>query len=142
MKRLTLPDVGLALAVLLSTPGARGDGPAGYDLEQDRKQRIELARQELGARTRTRVVEGVFVVVGQADAVGLMERATAAYFNQRFDRRPEQAISVYLFPSSQQYDCLLPEAARRTVRIDLWLLSPGPAAHRDECGARVGHADA
>ena len=104
MKRLTLPDVGLALAVLLSTPGARGDGPAGYDLEQDRKQRIELARQELGARTRTRVVEGVFVVVGQADAVGLMERATAAYFNQRFDRRPEQAISVYLFPSSQQYD--------------------------------------
>lgn len=101
MNRL-LPLV--ALGVLTLTPGAHGDPPPRYDLEQDRNQRIELAKQELGPKTRPRVVEDVFVVMGQSDAVALVERATAAYFNGRFDKRPEKAISVYLFPNAKQYD--------------------------------------
>ncbi len=99
----------LLLSLACGVPSARGDAPAAYDLERDQKERIELAKTELGARTRTKIVEGVFVVVGQNDGTALMESAVAAYFNKRFDRRPERAISVYLFSSSQRYEAYCKE---------------------------------
>ncbi len=93
----------LLLSLACGVPSARGDAPPVYDLERDQKERVELAKRELGERTRTKIVEGVFVVVGQS-GTALMESALAAYFNQRFDRRPERAITVYLFPSSEPYE--------------------------------------
>ena len=92
----------------LSTTTARGQAPAAvapdYDLAHDQRERIELAKRELGPRTRTKIVDGVFVVVGDTSGTALMESALAAYFNGRFDRRPERAISVYLFASTERYE--------------------------------------
>ena len=104
MHRTLLAGLVLGSSLLAWSAAAPGQVPAGYSLEQDRNQRIELAKQELGPKTKPRVVEEVFVVIGSGEAVGLMERATAAYFNGRFDKRPDQAISVYLFPNAKQYD--------------------------------------
>jgi hypothetical protein len=86
-----------------AVPTASGE-KSTYDLAVDRAERAELARSELGKRTKVKVVEDVFVVVGQNDGNALMESAVAAYFNQRFDRRPARAISVYLFSTSESYD--------------------------------------
>jgi len=107
--RLKLAHLCLLLSLACGVPSARGDAPSSYDLERDKTERIELAKRELGARTRTKVVEGVFVVIGQNDGTALMESAVAAYFNQRFDRRPEKAISVYLFSSSERYEAYCKE---------------------------------
>lgn len=99
---LTYPCLLSLLASLTASAGAQA--PAAYDLGRDQRERIELAQRELGPRTRSKIVEKVFVVVGDTNGTALMESATAAYFNGRFDRRPEQAISVYLFSSSQRYE--------------------------------------
>ncbi len=88
--------------LLLLLPAA---APASaYDLAADREARVALARSELGAKTPATVVEDVFVVVGSSDGVPLIKSALAAYFNQRFDRRPSQAITVYLFAGAKSYD--------------------------------------
>lgn len=94
----------LLATLACAVPEAGAEPKAVYDLAQDRQARVELARQELGPHTRARIVEDVFVVVGQADGTALMESAVAAYFNQRFDRRPSRAISVYLFSSTERYE--------------------------------------
>ena len=60
-------------------------------------------------RTETEVVEDVFLVVAPggrgalAGSIDVTRRALAAYFNGRFSRRPERAISVYLFPEARSY---------------------------------------
>ena len=107
--RLNLAHICLLAALIGAAPSARAETSPTYDLERDRQERIELARKELGARTRTKVVEDVFVVIGQNEGLGLMERAVTAYFNGRFDRRPERAISVYLFSSSERYEAYCKE---------------------------------
>jgi hypothetical protein len=99
--RRTFSYLCLLLSLVCPLSAARGQD---YDLARDRAERIEQARSELGAQVPAKVVEEVFVVVGQQDGRALMERAVAAYFNQRFDRRPERAISVYLFASSARYE--------------------------------------
>jgi hypothetical protein len=83
-----------------------------YDLDADRKKRAEAARAELGRGTTVAVVSDVFVVIGPpgwtgdafAQSVSLIERAMTAYLNGRFTRKPEAAITVYLFPSAQPYE--------------------------------------
>ncbi len=96
--------------VLLSVTLLAGIAPAStYDLPADREARVELARRELGAKTPATVVEDVFVVVGSTEGVPLIKSALAAYFNQRFDRRPEQAISVYLFAGAKSYEAYCQE---------------------------------
>ncbi|MGC4087976.1 MAG: DUF1570 domain-containing protein [Polyangiaceae bacterium] len=78
-----------------------------YDLPTDVAARGEEARQELGKGTSVRTVEGVFVLAApgaQGSLPGLTQRVLQAYFNGRFERRPQRAISVYLFPSAQPYE--------------------------------------
>ncbi len=80
-----------------------------YDLTSDIEARQTEALSELGERTGTEVVEGVFLVVAPggrgalAGPIDVTRRALAAYFNGRFSRRPERAISVYLFPEERSY---------------------------------------
>lgn len=84
--------------------------PPAYDLGDDLAARRALAREELGPKTESEIVEGVFLVAsptGKAALAGVMDvtrRALAAYFNGRFHKRPERAISVYLFPDAARYD--------------------------------------
>jgi hypothetical protein len=91
---------------------ARAPHPPGppYDLAADLEARRSEALRELGARTRFETVEDVFLIVapggrgGLASAIDVTRRALAAYFNGRFSRRPEKAISVYLFPEATPYN--------------------------------------
>lgn len=84
--------------------------PPAYDLGDDLAARRALAREELGPKTESEIVEGVFLVAsptGKVALAGVMDvtrRALAAYFNGRFHKRPERAISVYLFPDAARYD--------------------------------------
>jgi hypothetical protein len=93
-----------SLAALSFSSAARGQAALAYDLAEDQRQRVEQALRELGRGTHTKLVNGVFVVIGASDGMWLMERAVAAYFNGRFERRPERAVSVYLLPSTERYD--------------------------------------
>ncbi len=104
------------------TPEARAPSPPAYDLAADRARIESLARDELGA-VSVQTAQGVFVLVfpsrrpgfaGSGDAPGwdaqalassvdLTTRAIDAYFNGRFDKKPEKAIGVYLFPGEKSY---------------------------------------
>lgn len=90
-------------------PPASAPAPS-YDRAKDLEERKQLAKAELGAKTDTEVVEGVFLVAapgGRAalgGATDVTRRALAAYFNGRFHRRPERVVSVYLFGSAAPYD--------------------------------------
>jgi Protein of unknown function (DUF1570) len=85
---------------------------AVYDLAADRERRARVARDELGARTQTVVVSDIFVVIGPSgwqggafdNSVSLMKNAMAGYMNDRFGKKPDHAISVYLFPSAAPYE--------------------------------------
>jgi hypothetical protein len=80
-----------------------------YDLDADIAARSAEARADLGARADVAIVEGNFVVAAPssggalAGAIDVTRRALSAYFNGRFSKRPERAISVYLFPDSRRY---------------------------------------
>jgi len=84
--------------------------PPAYELAGDLEARRAIARDELGPKTESELVEGVFLVAAPtgkralAGAIDVTRRALAAYFNGRFTRRPERAISVYLFPDAARYD--------------------------------------
>jgi hypothetical protein len=81
--------------------------PPAYDLAADVRAITEQARRDLGPKSQVEVVEEVFVVAALGDlggAVVITRQALAAYFNQRFSRRPERAISVYLYPDAKSYD--------------------------------------
>lgn len=83
-----------------------------YDLAADREARIRDARGAFGAKTPTKTVSDVFVLVG-ADAwrgpafdrsVALVDGAMGAFLRNRFAKKPERAISVYLFPNGATYE--------------------------------------
>ncbi len=86
--------------------------PPPYDLDADRERRIKAAKAELGARTQTRIVSDIFVVIGPPgwqgqqfeQSVALMRSAMAGYMNGRFGKKPTEAISVYLFPTAAPYE--------------------------------------
>ena len=83
-----------------------------YDLAGDRERRARVAKEELGPKTITTVVSDIFVVVGPPgwqggafeQSVSLMRNSMAGYLNNRFGKKPAQAISVYLFPEGQTYE--------------------------------------
>ncbi len=83
-----------------------------YDLAGDRERRARIAKDELGPKTITTIVSDIFVVVGPPGwqggaferSVSLMRNSMAGYLNNRFGKKPSQAISVYLFPESQTYE--------------------------------------
>lgn len=82
-----------------------------YDLEADRDARLRAAREELGPKTLTAVVSDVFVIVGPPGSqrsfdpsVALVRSAMAGFLNGRFRTRPREAITVYLFPTKQEYE--------------------------------------
>jgi hypothetical protein len=81
-----------------------------YDLPADVAARTAEAKRDLGQRTSVQTVEGVFVLItppgqGNANGTGILTRQVLrAYFNGRFDKRPAQAVSVYLFQDSKSYE--------------------------------------
>jgi hypothetical protein len=83
---------------------------SSYDLPADIAARSAEAKRELGARTVVQTVESVFVLItpaGQASSSStaiLTKQVLDAYFNGRFDKRPAQAVSVYLFPEAKSYE--------------------------------------
>ncbi len=93
-------------------PVATADPTPAYDLLADRERRGRVAKEELGARAVTTVVSDVFVVVGApgfqgaafGSSVALMRKSMKAYMNQRFGKKPAEAISVYLFPDGATYE--------------------------------------
>jgi len=83
-----------------------------YDLTKDLELRKKEASRLLGKRTRFHVVQKVFLVAGAPSmgrrffgrSVSLTKRATHAYFNKRFAKRPAKAVSVYLFGNKRAYN--------------------------------------
>lgn len=90
--------------------GAPAEPP--YDLGADRARRAVAARTELGERVVTAVVADTFVLVGPPGwqgasfdrSVALVRSAMAAFLNGRFAKKPERAISVYLFGTGASYE--------------------------------------
>jgi hypothetical protein len=84
--------------------------PPPYDLAGDRKRVEATAREELGD-VSIQTAQDVFVLVAApgwnasalASSVELTTRAIDAYFNGRFDKKPDKAIGVYLFPEAKSY---------------------------------------
>ena len=93
-----------------ATPASSAEPP--YDLGADRERRARVAKEELGPRTVSTVVSDIFVVIGPPgwqgaafeQSVGLMRSSMAGYMNNRFGKKPSQAISVYLFPEGTTYE--------------------------------------
>jgi hypothetical protein len=100
-----------APALASETPPAPSVSPPSappYDLAADLLQRKEALRAELGANTAFQLVEDVFLLASPAGTPGksayVAQLALGAYFNQRFSRKPERAVSVLLFPAAPPYD--------------------------------------
>lgn len=95
-----------------AAPAAPAAPDEPYDLAADQQRRARLAREELGPGAASTIVADVFVVIGPAGregrhyerSVALMKRATAAYLDGRFGKKPREAISVYLFPDAAGYE--------------------------------------
>lgn len=83
------------------------DAPA-YDLATDQSQRLELAKTDVGSRMQSKVVSDIFLVAGVSPtfepSVSLFKSAMDGYLNGRFGKKPERAISVYLFPDAKTYE--------------------------------------
>jgi hypothetical protein len=108
MDDLTAPQPAQQAA---SAPAAEPSG-ATYDLAADRERRARLAKEQLGPHTVTTVISDIFVVIGPPgwqggafeSSVSLMRSSMAGYMNNRFGKKPSQAISVYLFPEARGYE--------------------------------------
>lgn len=92
-------------------PAAPQPPPAPYDLAQDLQARAAYAKQKLGRGTLITVLDSYVVVAPpgwtQAElstSVSLMQNAMTAFYTGRFDKKPERAITVYLFPRAQPYN--------------------------------------
>jgi hypothetical protein len=104
-----------------------------YDLGADRERRARVAKEELGPRTITTVVSDIFVVVGPPgwqggpfeQSVALMRRAMAGYLNNRFGKKPAQAISVYLFPEGESYEAFCKKTYRAPCIAHYGFYQPG-----------------
>lgn len=89
---------------------ATADAPtAPYDLAADLIARGVDAKRRLGGGASTAVVGDVFLLAGPSSFGGfassrsLTARALSAFYNDRFGRRPSEAITVYLFGDAQSY---------------------------------------
>jgi hypothetical protein len=103
-------DTDRAVVPAASTPSAVSEPP--YDLIADQRRRAKTAKDELGPKAMSTVVSDVFVVIGPPgwqggqfeQSVALMKNAMAGFMNGRFGKKPEEAISVYLFPNGATYE--------------------------------------
>jgi hypothetical protein len=92
-----------------SSVGAEPTHIPPYDLGTDIDARRREAQSDLGKTAAVDVVEGMFVVAAPSGSGALgtprdvTRLALRAYFDGRFSRRPERAISVYLFPDAAPY---------------------------------------
>ena len=75
-----------------------------YDLPADVAARSAEAKRELGPRTGIQTVEDVFVLITPPGQGSSAKQVLNAYFNGRFDKRPAQAVSVYLFQEAKSYE--------------------------------------
>ena len=86
-------------------PAASAEPP--YDLAADLEQRQQQALVDFGKHASVTVAEDVFLVAGRRGAVAqamyVVKQALAAYFNDRFSKRPARAVSVYLFAKAAPY---------------------------------------
>lgn len=108
-----LASPGLKANVQAAAPRPAPEAPEPpYDLAADRDRRAQKAKEELGPRAITTVVSDIFVVIGPpgwqgaafTSSVALMRNSMAGYMNGRFSKKPERAISVYLFPEARSYE--------------------------------------
>lgn len=99
----------------LGVPAARAAAqapPAPYDLAADRLARAREATRALGSRAETASVSDVFVLAGAPEwrgppfqrSVSLVSSAMTAFLHERFAKKPEQAITVYLFANGATYE--------------------------------------
>lgn len=90
--------------------GIWGAVAPSYELASDLTARSAEARRELGAKTGLETVESVFLLISPggkargAAASAVTQRVLQAYFNGRFAKRPERAVSVYLFQDATGYE--------------------------------------
>jgi hypothetical protein len=105
MLYMTFKLWGLATLLLVQAAPAQGQ-----ELAPDVAARRAEAKRELGERAQVEAVEGVFVLItphGQralSNARAVAKQAIDAYFNGRFAKRPQQAVSVYLFAEERTYE--------------------------------------
>ena len=105
---------------------AKAAKPA-YDLAgaiADQPGQSERRRRDgRGQDLQSSVVSDVFVVVGPPggtydSSVALFRSAMTGYLNGRFDKKPDEAITVYLLPNAQSYEnfCTKKITTRRASR--------------------------
>jgi hypothetical protein len=109
-----------AAAASSSSPTPLVPPPAPpYDLDADISLRTAFARFHVDASAPINVEGGIFVMVGDHpgrvydDSVALAHQALAAYFNSRFSKRPEQAVTVYIFDAQKAYDAFCADRFHR-----------------------------
>jgi hypothetical protein len=80
-----------------------------YDLAFEVRARTEFARIDLGNGMDPQVVGDVFLMVSRFrgkvfdDSVAVAQQALAAYFNGRFAKHPEHAVTIYVFDRADEF---------------------------------------
>lgn len=114
-----------------------------YDLAADREARLASARSELGGKTSSAVIGESFVVVGTPGgswgaSVTLMRNAMTALLNERFEHRPEKAITVYLLPDAASYEALCQKKYGAPCIAHFGFYQPGDRAMIMNIGLGIG----
>lgn len=97
----------------------------GYDLTVDVATRRAEVRARFGDQAAVQVEDGVFLFAASRDdatfeaAVKLARQALAAYFNGRFSRHPDRAVTVYLFGTQAAFDAFYKRWFGEPVTSDL-----------------------
>lgn len=99
-----------------------------YDLDADTRTRLENAKTDVAGRVQSKIVSDVFVVAGVAPSYGpsvlLFESAMTGYMNGRFSKKPEHAISVYLFPDAPSYEAFCKRKYKAPCIADFGFYEP------------------
>src|ERR1700742_4121872 len=122
-------DARVAAAPVEGEGGGSRD-PEAYDLAGDLAVRTGEARTRLGANAVTDVLDGVFLfAASRRDAtyeksLKVARQVLDAYFNGRFARRPERAVTVYVFSSSAAFHDFCKSRLADSHERDLGLYDP------------------
>lgn len=117
--------------VAVPTPAPSALPGDRYDLTADLERRKAEVLRDLGPHAKTEVVEGVFLLAGPpgfdlAGSGDLVRRTLAAYFHERFDKRPERALTVFLFPSADPYGAYCRKRFNETCMSPYGFFHPEP----------------
>ncbi len=115
--RTSAPLVSAALLPEASIDGVAAGGPAAYDLVRDVALRSTDAKRQLGPGARLELIRDVFVIAGPnayhpsafQQTLHVVRRALDAYFHERFNRGPDRAVTVLLFPDAPGYNAFCQE---------------------------------